>query len=111
MEPQAVAALVNLGVAGVGLYLFATGKLRPKSVDDEAQAQGDARLAEQRALYERALADRDLRITDERRRGDEWRALALGTERRLDQVAPVVAAAAGVPVPSVPAAPTEAPGT
>lgn len=109
-DPQSVALFLQLGVAGLILYAFLTDKLRTKAQVDQERAQHDAHDLRVQALYEQAIKDRDQRLIEERRRGDEWKQLALGTERRLDRVTPVVAAAAAG-VPSSPAAPTEAPGT
>lgn len=93
MEPQTFAALVQLGVAGVFLYAFLADKLRTKAAVDEAQRVSEARLAEQREMYE-------ARLREEREVRGQWRALALGSEQRLDRAVPVVAAAVGAPVPS-----------
>jgi len=85
MDPNAIAALVNLGVAGIGLYLFVTDRLvTKKSCDERIAAVVEAKNAQ---------------IATEKARGDDWKALALGTEKRLDQVVPVVATAVGAPVP------------
>lgn len=105
MDPQAIAALVNLGVAGVGLYLFATGKLRAKVVDDEARTDADERLAEQRVLYDARIAEFGARYLELRADRDSWKALAMGTERRLDVALPTVATALGAAVPSTERAP------
>jgi len=97
MDAAAAGALINLGVSGIGLYLFATGKLLAKAVVDEL-------LAKIVALYEKALVERDKRIRELTADRDSWKALALGTEQRLDRVThdvlPTVAGAVGLPVPS-----------
>lgn len=100
MDPQTIAALVQLGVAGVFIYAFLTDKIRTKAAADERQADSDSRLAEVRALYDARIAEGDERYTEMREDRNHWRGLTLGTERRLDQVTPLVATAVGVPVPS-----------
>lgn len=94
------AILAQAGVAGVGLYLFATGRLLPKSVSDDL-------VAKLSAIYESRIKDLLERLAEMRRDRDEWRRLALGSERRLDVAAPTVATALGAPVPSLPPAPVE----
>jgi hypothetical protein len=88
--------LTQAGVAGVGLYLFATGKLVAQTVVEAITKVYDARL--------RDMAER---LAEMRKDRDAWRSLALGTERRLDVAAPTVAVAIGAPVPSPLSAPTE----
>jgi hypothetical protein len=85
------AVLAQAGVAGVGLYLFATGKLVAQTVVDT--------LAK---VYEARIKEMGERLAEMRRDRDAWRNLALGTERRLDVAAPTVATAIGAPVPSLP---------
>lgn len=108
MDPAAIAALVNIGVAGIGLYLFAQDKLRTKAATDEQQARSDDRLVEVRALYEVRITEGDERYDEMRTDRDEWKKLALGTERRLDAAVPAIAVAVGASVPSLPPAPPEA---
>ena len=110
LDPGAIAALVQLGVAGVVLYLFVTDRLRTKAATDEAAKVADARLAEMAALYEARIKAGDAVAADLRADRDNWRALALGTERRLDKALPAVAAAIGAPVPSTVPTPNEAGG-
>ena len=100
MDAQAIAALVQIGVAGVMLYAFISDKLRTKAASDERQADAEDRLVELRALYEARIKVGDERLRDQKLLTAEWRALALGTERRLDQVGTVVATAVGAAVPS-----------
>jgi hypothetical protein len=83
VDEQTAIGLVNLGIAGIGLYFFITGRIRSGAVVDAENARRDAHEAEIRA---------------ER---DEWKRLALGTERRLDSAVPVVAHAIGAPVPKL----------
>lgn len=106
MSPEAIAALVNLGVAGIGLYLFVTGTLRSKSVDEERAKQDAERLAELRVMYDARVALGDARLAELRADRDQWRALALGTEQRLDRALPTVASAIGVPLAQPPEAGT-----
>ena len=101
MTPETIAALLQLGLAGVGLYLFAIGFLRSRKVDDDEHKRQDEHLAKLEALWEALFTA----MRDDR---NAWRDLALGTERRLDRVVPTVAAAVGAPVPSLPPAPPEA---
>lgn len=101
IDESAVGVLLQLGVAGVGLYLFATGKLLTK-------AQSDERVAEVARLYEARISEGDERYDEMRVDRNEWKALALGTERRLDAALPTVAAAVGAAVPSTEPAPPEA---
>lgn len=97
MPPEYV-ALVQLGVTGLVLYLFFTDKLKTKAASDEAVKQAEERRLTEVKLWE----DRYGEMRTDR---NEWRKLALGTEKRLDVAAPTVATAIGVPVPSpVPAA-------
>lgn len=93
MDPQALAALVQLGVAGVFLYAFLTDRLRTR-------AQSDERQAETTRLWEARTAESDRRHDELRADRDEWKQLALGTERRLDRALPTVATAIGAPLPS-----------
>lgn len=93
MDAQAIAALVQLGVAGVFLYAFLSDRLRTKASVDERVDEHDELW---RRAYDEMKAERD-----------EWRRLALGTERRLDAALPTVATAIGAPVPSVQAHPLE----
>ncbi len=93
MDPAVIGALVNAGIGGIGLYLFAKGSLLAKSVVDEL-------LAKLGAVYETALLERDKRILELKADRDQWKRLALGTERRLDRVVPTLATAVGAPVPS-----------
>ena len=86
MDPQAVAALVQLGVAGVILWAFLTDRLRTTE-------QSDERVAEVSKLWEARFRE----MRDDR---NEWRRLALGTEKRLDAASSTVATALGAPVPS-----------
>lgn len=95
------AILAQAGVAGVGLYLFATGKLLAKSVVDDI-------IAKLVALYELRIAELLARYNEMKADRDSWKALALGTERRLDVAAPTVATAIGAPVPSLQPSPSEA---
>lgn len=90
------AILAQAGVAGVGLYLFATGKLVASTV-----------VAVITKVYDARLKDMTERLAEMRKDRDTWRELALGTERRLDVAAPTVATAIGAPVPSPLPAPTE----
>lgn len=93
MDPQTVAALVQLGVAGIFLYAFLADKLRTKTQSDERQA-------ETTRLWEARSAEADRRSDELRADRDEWKQLALGTERRLDRALPTVATAIGAPLPS-----------
>lgn len=105
MTPEAIAALLQLGLAGLGLYLFVAGILLSKTnVEAERKREGEdqAKLV---ALYEARIVEADERYEELRAERDQWRALALGTERRLDQVVPAVATAVGAAVPSLPPAP------
>lgn len=81
MDQSAILQIVDLGVAGVGLYLFATGKLLSKTTVD-------ALIAKIVGVYEK-------QIVELRRDRDEWKKLALGTEQRFDRVVPVVATTIG----------------
>lgn len=97
MEPW-VAALVNLGVGGIGLYLFAKGLLLSKETVAQLVAAVteafNARLVEWKERYDEMREDRDA-----------WRELALGNERSVDLARPIVAEAAGVPEVAPPAVP------
>lgn len=90
------AVLAQAGVAGVGLYLFATGRLVASVVVASLTKVYDAR--------QRDIVDR---LNEVRKDRDAWRALALGTEKRLDVATPTVATAIGAPVPSPVIAPME----
>lgn len=95
MDPTVSAAvtLIQLGVAGVFLWAFLTDKLRTKSAVDEM-------IARIRELYDARIAELLERLRQERADKNEWKRLALGTERRLDQVTPVLATAIAPAVPS-----------
>lgn len=84
---QWAGALIQLGVAGVGLYLFVNGKLLSEATAARLLALLDARIAEWRERYLEMREDRDA-----------WRELALGNERSLDLARPIVAEVVGVPV-------------
>lgn len=93
MDPGAIAALIQVGVAGVMLYLFVTGTLTTKKASDEL-------VATVVRLYEARIKVGDDRLAEQKRSTTEWKGLALGTERRLDQVTPLVATALDRPVDS-----------
>lgn len=101
MDPQAISVLVNLGIGGVGLYLFANGTLLTKKVVDQIRVDFDKRLAQVVALYEARLKAGDQRYNEMKADRDEWKGLTLGSERRLTAAIPAVAAAVGV-APGVP---------
>lgn len=82
MDPNAIAALVNLGVAGIGLYLFATGKLIAKTILDAFVTIYESRHA--------ALLERYVEMRTDR---DEWKRLALASERRIVEATPIVGTA------------------
>lgn len=92
MEGLTLGDLVNLGVGGAGLYLFARGLLLSKATVTEIitaiREQFSERLREWAERYGEMKADRDA-----------WRDLALGNEERLEVAAPTVATAIGAPVP------------
>lgn len=82
-------ALVNLGIGGVGLYLFVKGVLLSSVAVAQIVALLDARIDEWRERYVEMREDRDA-----------WRELALGTEQTLDVARPIVKQALGLPVPA-----------
>ncbi len=86
---QWASALVNLGIGGVGLYLFVKGVLVSAPTVTAIVAALDARIAEWKDRYEEMRDDRDA-----------WRELALGNERSVDLARPIVAQAAGVVPPA-----------
>ena len=98
MDPWA-SALIQLGVGGIGLFLFTQGKLLSEAVVNKLvaaiTAAFEARITEWRDRYIEMREDRDA-----------WRELALGTEERLGPATAVVATAIGAPVPPVETGPS-----
>lgn len=86
-------AAVQGGLGLLGLYLFVRNIIQSKPAVDE-------RIAELKTAHAEAIAQRDARFAEMRADRNEWRRLALGTERRLDVAAPIIATAARVAVPS-----------
>jgi hypothetical protein len=108
IDLNALIALLNVGVAGVILALFILGIIERTKAADERVAAVQKAADEQAKLYEKRIADGDARTVEMRNDRDQWRFLALGSERRLDRAIPTVATAIGAPVPSVePARPGE----
>lgn len=100
MNPDWPSLLAQLGVAGVGLYLFVKGVLLSKPTADQLLASAEARRLAEAVLYQARIAEGDARWAEMRDDRNEWRRLALQTERRLDQAVPTIASAIGAPVPS-----------
>ena len=90
MDPL-IQALLSAGVAGVVLALFVRGDLITRKACEERLADTNKQWSE--------------RFGEMRTDRNEWKKLALGTEKRLDSALPTVATAIGAPIPSVPAAP------
>lgn len=98
---QWAGALIQLGVAGVGLYLFVKGVLLAKPFVDQLLAALAAGHAAEVLQLEKRIAEGDERYSEMRTDRNAWKQLALQTEQRLDKATPVVATAIGAPVPSV----------
>lgn len=81
------------GVAGVVVFLFVNGTLTTSKACDQ-------RVSEISKQWE-------ARFSDLRADRNEWKRLALGSERQLEKALPVVATAIGAPVPSATVAPPE----
>jgi hypothetical protein len=93
MDAQVLGLLLNAGAIGLIAYLFLTDRLQTKKSADEQKAE----LVTQ---FEKRIKEGDIRWVDMRKDRDEWKKLALGTEKRLDVATPAVATAIGARIPS-----------
>lgn len=88
-----VGLFVQLGVAGVVLYLFVTGRI-------VTAAAAKAHLADVGRQYEARIRGGDTAIAELRRDRDAWKHLALDAEASLTAARVTVAAAVGAPIVS-----------
>lgn len=98
MDPQTFTTLlINGGALALIVFLFLNDKLQTKKAADERVAEIEKQWAERLIESTRQWSERFNEMRADR---NEWRKLALGTEKRLDIAVPTVATAIGVSLPS-----------